>query len=65
MYSKSSTWLKYFGLLNLMYACITRLVTNHAPIDKYRLKFFPKEPFVCLYRDYPIKMRRHILFGYT
>ena len=44
---------------------ITKLVTNHAPIDKYRFRFFPEELFAYLYGDYPIEMRRHILFKYT
>ena len=38
---------------------------NHAPIEKYRLRFFPKEFFACLCRDYCIKIRRYILFEYT
>ena len=28
-YSKSSAWLKHFGLLNLIYLCITRLIINY------------------------------------
>jgi len=36
-YSKGGVWLKNFGLSNLICACITRLITNHAPIGKYQL----------------------------
>ena len=61
-YSKDSAWLKHFSLSNSMCACITRLIMNHAPIGKYKLRFFPKEPFTCMCGDYPIKMRKHILF---
>jgi len=33
-----------------------------ANIGKYWLRFFLKEFFVCMCREYPIEMRRHILF---
>ena len=42
-----------------------RLITNHALISKYKLRFFSKESFVCICRKYLINMRRHILFDYT
>ena len=61
-YSKDGAWLKHFGLSNLMCAYMTRLIMNHASIDEYRLRFFPKEHFTCMYGDYPIETRRHILF---
>ena len=48
-----------------MCMCITRLITNHAPISEYGLRFFPKELFACTYGDYSIETRRHILFDYT
>ena len=35
----------------------TRAITNHAPIGKYRLKFFPWEDFSCLCGTYPIETR--------
>ena len=62
MYSKGGAWLKYFGLSNSMCICIIRLIANHTPIGKFRLRFFPKEPFACICGDYPIKTGRHILF---
>jgi len=61
-YAKDGAWLKYFSLSNMMCIYITRLITNYTSIGEYRLRFFPKEPFGCLCRNYPIKMRRHILF---
>ena len=39
IYSKGSTWLKHFGLSNSLCAHITRLITKHAPIGEYRLRF--------------------------
>jgi len=42
---------------------IITLITNHAPIGEYRLKFFSKKPFACMYRDYSIEIRRHILYN--
>lgn len=61
-YSKKKVWLKYFGLLNSICVYIMRLITNHTPIGKYRLRFFTKESISCLYKNYPIEMRRYILF---
>ena len=34
-YSKGSTWLKYFGYSNTLYARASRVTTNHAPIGEY------------------------------
>ena len=39
-----------------------RLIMNHTSIDKYRLRFFPKEFFICMCGEYSIKTRRYILF---
>ena len=41
---------------------ICLIITNHISIDKYRLRFFPKESIACLYNNYSIETRRHILF---
>ena len=60
-YSKDSAWLKHFGLSNSMCAHVTRLITNHASIGEYRLRFFPKESSVCLCGNSPIETRTHIL----
>ena len=60
-YSKNSIWMKYVRSPNLLCAYITRIIINHILIGKYRLRFFPKESFVCLCGDYPIKTRVHIL----
>jgi len=47
-----------------MYARATKVITNHPPIGKYRLRFFPREDFSCLYRLDPIKSRHHTLHEY-
>ena len=60
-YTKDSLWLKVFGHSNLLCACATRAITNHAPTREYWLRFFPNEDFVCSYNEYPIESRRHIL----
>ena len=57
IYSKGGTWLKHFGHSNTLYAKASRVITNHALISKYRLRFFPREKFSCSYRQYPIKSR--------
>ena len=59
-YSKGGTWFKLIGHSNMLCARVTRAITNHAPIGEYHLRFFPREPFACLYREYPIKSRNHI-----
>ena len=60
-YVKGGSWLKTFGHSNSICACATRTITNHAPIGKYRLRFFPREEFKCLCSLYPIESRHHIL----
>ena len=60
-YIKGGLWLKLIGHLNLLCACATRAITNHTPIGKYRLRFFPREEFRCLCSHYLIKSRWHIL----
>ena len=45
-----------------MYTHIMRLITNHAPIGEYRLRFFFKESFAYICREYSIEIKRHILF---
>ena len=61
-YIKDGLWLKQISHLNSLYTRATRVTTNHAPINKYQLRFFLREIFSCLYRTYPIKSRYHILY---
>ena len=61
LYIKDSSWLKFFGHSNSLYAKATRVIINHAPISGYRLRFFPREDFSCLCGLYPIKSRHYIL----
>jgi len=60
-YVKGGSWLKTFGHSNSLCPCATRAITNHAPISKYRLRFFPREEFKCLCSSYPIELRCHVL----
>ena len=60
-YAKGGSWLKIFGHSNSLYAHALQAITNHAPIGKYRLRFFPREEFKCPCGSYPIETRRHIL----
>ena len=59
--SKDGPWLQAFGYSNLLCACVTRAITNHTPIGKYRLRFFPDKDFSCPCNNYPLESRRHIL----
>ena len=42
----------------------TRAIVNHAPIGKYRLRFFLQKDFKYLYSIYSIETRHHILYKY-
>jgi len=55
LYIKDRLWLKHFGYSNSLCARATRLITNHAPIGEYRLRFFPREDFSCPYGLYTIE----------
>ena len=61
-YIKGRLWIKIFGYSNSLWACTTRAITNHAPIGKYRLRFFPREEFKYPCGWYPIESRCHILY---
>ena len=60
-YAKGRSWLKYFRHSNSLCTRATRVIVNHAPIGKYRLKFLPREDFSCPCGSYPIETRHHIL----
>jgi len=60
-YAKEGSWLKVFSHSNSLCACALHAITNHAPIGKYRLRFFLREKFKYLCRSYPIKSRCYIL----
>jgi len=58
----NSPWLQAFEHSNSLCAWATRAITNHALIREYCLRFFPNKDFSCLYGDFPIESRRHVLF---
>jgi len=60
-YIKGGPWLQSFGHSNSLCAQATRVITNHAPIGEYRLRFLPNMDFSCSCNNYPIESRRHIL----
>jgi len=60
-YIKEGSWLKYFGHSNSLCTRASRAITNHALIDEYRLRFFPRKEFSCPCKQYPIETRCHIL----
>ena len=55
---------KYFGYSNSLYARATRVIVNHAFINKYCLRFFSQKNFAYSYSLYPIESRRYILHEY-
>jgi len=61
MYAKDGLWLKSFGYSNSLCTWATRAITNHTPIDEYRLRFFPRKEFKCPCSQYPIESRHYIL----
>ena len=60
-YTKGGSWLKVFDHSNSLYACTLRVITNHAPIGEYRLRFFLRKEFRYSYGLYSIESRCHIL----
>ena len=60
-YIKGSSWLKYLGYSNSLYARALRAITNHTPIGEYRLRFFLRENLSCSCSSYSIKTKRYIL----
>ena len=40
-YVKGGTWLWHISHSNTLCTCLTHLITNHAPIEEYRQRFFP------------------------
>ena len=61
LYNKGGPWIANFDFSNSLCAQATQVITNHAPIEEYQLRFFPREEFSCLCRLYPIETRCHIL----
>ena len=61
-YIKNNAWLKSIVHLNFLCVRMTRAITNHMPIGKYHLRFFPREYFSYSYNLYPIESRQHILY---
>jgi len=64
-YIKGGPWLQAFGHSNTLCIYATRVITNHAPIGEYKLRFFPKKEFKCPCGIYPIESSRHILHDYS
>ena len=58
---KDNLQLLQFGHSNSLCARASRAITNHTPIGEYRLRFFPRESFICPCGLYPIETRQHIL----
>jgi len=52
-YIKGGSWLKFFGHSNSLYIRALRAITNHAPISKYRIRFFLREDFSSPVRFIP------------
>jgi len=61
-YIKGGLWLQAFRHSNSLCAWATRVITNHATIGEYCLRFFPNKDFSCPCSDFPIESRRHVLF---
>ena len=61
-YVKSRLQLKFFEYSNSLCIRTTRVIVNHVPISKYRLRFFFRENFSCLCGSYPIESRHYILY---
>jgi len=60
-YLKGGPWLQNFSHSNSLCTRASKAITNHVPIGKYRLRFFPNKEFGYLCGQYPIESRCHIL----
>jgi len=47
-YTKDSSWLLAISFTNALCIHFTHMTTDHAPIGKYRQRFFPNSPLSCL-----------------
>jgi len=63
-YTRGGSWLKFFSHSNFLCTKASRAIINYAPIGEYRIRFFPREDFSCLYGSYPIESGCHILHEY-
>ena len=59
---KGGPWLMYIGQSNSLCACLTRLITNRAPIGEYRKRFFPQKENICDCGLDVVETRDHILY---
>jgi len=59
-YSKGGSWLTHIGQLVTLCARATRAILNHAPIEKYRQRFFPAEYTQCPCSHCQVETRQHI-----
>ena len=62
-YTKDNSWLKICRCSNTLTVCLTRLITNYIPIDKYRLRFFSNEFYSYPCKKVEIEMRQYLLFN--
>ena len=60
-YIKGGSWLKVFDHSNSLYVYALRAITNHAPIGKYKFRFFPRKEFKYPCGLYSIESRCYIL----
>ena len=56
-YIRKRLQLQNFGHSNFLYMRASRIITNHASIGKYRLRFFLNKEFRCPCSQYPIESR--------
>ena len=59
-YAKGGGWLPFIGESVTLCARATRAILNHAPIGKFRQRFFPAECTHCLCGHCQVETRRHI-----
>ena len=64
-YKNGGSWLSQFGISNSLCTRMTRLITNHTPIDDYKTRFFPNENLLCPCGSGQIETRVHILHKCT
>lgn len=59
-YLKKDTWLKHIRHSNSLYTCVIRVITNHALISEYYLRFFAKNHLLVYMKT--IQLNQEIIY---
>jgi len=61
-YTKGGGWLNTISISNSLCTSATRLITNYASIDKYRIRFFPDKTNSCVCNNNQLEIQYYVLY---